>query len=279
MQEIFAVLIALAYSAHTLIQRSVLRLSKINAASYGVLYHFASALLLLPLLLFYKFAPSSQEGWLYAAAGVLAWTVWSIFSYSNIKHNQAPRMAVLNRSEIVFVTILSVIFFHEALTPNKLAALALMLAGAVILSYDSQSFKFDRAALLVLLNAFIYSIAFVADKAALAFFEPPAYAFAVYAFPFFLLLAYSRKSFSTHINNLSGSRKWLATNVLVTIIAYVVQLYLLKATTAITTAIIIELYFPLTVLGGIFLLKEKRDLKKVVLATVLSLAGTILVLA
>lgn len=250
----------------------------VNHLSYAAAYHLVGALLLLPLLAFFNPLPNNANGWLYAGVAAFFWFIAGITGFYNIQRVEAPKIAVLKRVKIVAIALLSVVFLGEALTAARLASLALIFLATIILSVNSLKLSFDRDALLVIFTAVVSAAALVADKAALPYFQVPAYAFWMFLAPGVGILVFSKQKLSLHSNNLHGFKKFILISIVLDVSAYLLGIFVLQRTDAIVTSLLLELTVPLTVIGGIVFLHERKDLKKVILATILSIAGTILLL-
>ncbi len=274
--EVAGALAALGSAASTLIQRQVLRQDRASHLSYAVLYNFGGALVLLPFLYYYPPVPTNPAGWLYAGIATALWAVIGVLGFFNAKKVEAPKLIVLKRFKVVAIAAMSVLFLGEVLSPQKLGAFLLIIASALLLTYEGKKLKLDRQSLLVLFTAFLTAGVMIADKAALQYFPLPAYAFIVFLVPGLLVFGYAKTSFNAHLTNLAGLKKWVAADVLVDAVTYLLILFALQNMSATSVVLLQELSLPIVAIGGIVLLKEKRDLKKVAAAVALALAGSVL---
>ncbi len=263
-----------------LVQRKVLRVGRIDSISYATLYQLVGAVLLLPALFFYKPISSAPAGWLFAAISAALWSGQAIIGFENAKQLEAPRLAVLKRLKVVFIAALGVLALGEQLSPARLLALALVLGGALLISGEGGArLRPDRQTALVVAASFLSAAALVTDKSALKYFPLLGYAFLMYALPGIVLMAYSRKGALAHSLNLRGFRKWLLVNAVADVLGFTLLLFALKYGSAIVAGLLLELALPLTVVGGMVLLGERKDWKRVLLAAALSLAGGVIALS
>lgn len=256
----------------------MLRKAHINHVEYVFFYEFVGALLLLPLALYDLTLPHSLEAWAYAGLAAAAWSAYPLLSAYNTKHVEASHLVLLNRFKIIWVVILASIFLGEAITLKKLASGALIIGGSFLLSFDHAKFSFERQSLIVFGSVLVAAIANLADKAAIGSFPIFFYAFLMYIVPAVAIYAYSRQNPRLAYKNLSGNKKWILLTIVVQILGYLALLYALSIAEAVTVFLIVETQIPLTVFGGILFLHEKKDLKKVLAALVLVVAGSALLI-
>ncbi|MBI3587938.1 EamA family transporter [Candidatus Micrarchaeota archaeon] len=273
-----AIASAVTSAAGTILKRKGLKADSVHHLSYAVIYNLAGAALLSPVLLFHSPLPNAPQGWLYAGIAALVWAALGIVAFYNYKQVEAPKLSVLNRFRAVFLLLLGALLLGEAITANKIASLALILSSSLLLSFEGNSLKLDRNALIVLATGALYALTFITDKAALGYFSLPAYAFLMYLAPGLIIIAFSAKKPSRHYESLKGMGKWVVLATVVDVIAYGTKLIALKESTAITTGLLLELSLPLTVILGVAFLGERKDLKKVIVATALAAAGGIIAL-
>lgn len=279
MSEFLAVLSSLGSAATSLINRKALRKERISYLSYSIIYHLAGAVILFPFLFFYPFFPSENAGWAYAGISALLWSVLGIIGFYNIKNTEASRLVILKRFKIISLFFLSVLFLGEVISAKKLVSFLFILGGTALLSFKSKNLFVDRNSMLILAASFISALTLLVDKKALTYFSLPAYGFFMYLLPGLIILYYSKGKVFSHYLNLRGMRKWVLANTVFDIASYLFILGALVRGSALVTGLLLELAMPFTVIGGILFLNERRELNRIIVALMLSLAGGLIALS
>lgn len=183
-----ALISAVADGSKNLFQKAVMR----TQAPWptALLENIISVLLFVPAAIINWELPG---GWLPWALLFSAGTIWAGIAgigYLTLKHTQVTLRNPLSQTRLVFALVLGVLFLHESLTWSKAAGTALILGGAIVLSYHKRRLfgrLTDPGVQLTLLGAFLGALVAIIDKAALQHFNPSVYGAFVYTIPTIIL--------------------------------------------------------------------------------------------
>jgi len=102
-----------------------------------------------------------------AFASGLVGTVGVVFYLKAVSKEDASRVVPLSYTSVVFAAVFAFLFLQETFSFPKYAGMALLVAGAVVVSYKKIGgcrFTFTRVAPLVLFSAFMEAISDLLDK-------------------------------------------------------------------------------------------------------------------
>jgi len=172
------------------------------------------------------------------------------------------------------------IFLGEALNISKLIGTILIFSAVIIVTKvntKSLGKLKNKGVQYTLLTAVIYSIAFIAGKAALEYFTPGYYLFLIYLIPTIALtplLLDKKKELRFMITNLSKP-------ILLTGVITVIQLYLTLLALQLADASLVYPILRLSLLSslglGYFWLKERKDMKRKIAGSAAAIIGALFI--
>lgn len=161
----FLVLInVIAFSVARLLQKVLLQHKKVNAVSFSVASMLPVSLLLFVYVMFTGFEPPDLVKFapnlllmaiLYAMANLLM--------FKALERAQASEVTVLASTLAVWSMIGAAIFLNESITRLRILGTALILLGALALSWRGKKITLKSAHLFALLSAIFFGLAFVND--------------------------------------------------------------------------------------------------------------------
>ena len=276
---IFALLAAFSSGIEKLIRKKVA--INVDPMTFAFFFEFTGAVFALPLFILNFNLPETNYAWLFVLVSGFLWAGVAFTMAKSYKHLDASLIAPISRLRIILILILSVILLKETLNFSKVAGTFLIFASLVFLSYKKGAnlsrLKEEGIIPLILSILFVSSV-FMVDKFAVNFFNPSMYTFMIY-FTASIILSpwiFSKKEDVKHIIK-SKFIFLVILTALLSVLYYYFTLSAFKFAEASVILPITELSSLIAVLGGIFFLNERTDLKKKIISTTIVIVGVVLV--
>jgi len=213
---------------------------------------------------------------LIASAAFVA--VGIITYYEGLKHSDVSEFGLLSRSRTLLVVLGGVILFRERFSFFQIIGATLILYGVFLLSWKGGKFHFGKGSKFALATAVLFSLGALFDKAVISYYSAIMYTFLNYLLTsaFLFPLAFSRYIEGAKLPKKSTVGLLFIVGTLYGISAYCIYAaYLAKGPISLVT-LASQLEIPITVLWGIFLLKEQKKLFSKLISMVLLIVGIIL---
>jgi drug/metabolite transporter (DMT)-like permease len=273
---------ALTGGAVAMLNRFVLK--EHDYISYGFIFNILAAVFFIPFIISDFSIPSQPQAIGYAALGVALWTVVAAVGFKASKLVEVSLKNPLGQTRLIFLLILSSIFLFEVLTLNKLAGTLLIFVGLVTLTYDRKGKggkmfgkMSDTGVKLILLTALLTAISAIVDKTVLSYWSIPMYSFIAFLFPGLVLGAATMKRKKEFVKMV----KTRAVPIFVSSLLIVIDAFLVysayKMTDVSNVFPVMRLSTLVGVVGGIVLLKERKDILKKISASIIMILGAILI--
>jgi drug/metabolite transporter (DMT)-like permease len=255
---------------------------KEDVQSYSFLFTLIAGALFVPLMFTEPLVLPQGIGWAVFFLAAFFWFVANITAFTAAKHAEASLIAPLNNVKVVLLLFLSMVLLQEALTLPKLAGTLLVFAGAFILTWGPGKFGNlkDPGVQFTLFNALFIAMVTILDKANIMLgVSRNFYGACMYLVPcvFHAMRLKGRKSHLKKIVKNKG-REVLAVGVTYFLLYY---LYLVVYSFPEAEISIVYPIGRLNILVTVFLgfvwLGEKKDVGKRLLASLLMIAGAVLV--
>lgn len=274
---IFAILSMFSETIKSLIHRKVM-ISE-DPYAYALFENIFAALIFLFLIKNFQL-PTELIGWFILSISASLWLAISIISQFSYKYTKVSIQEPLKQTRILWVFLFGTIFLHEIFTLQKALGTLLIIIGLTYLSYSKKkklgSFM-DKGVQYTLLTAFLFAMVTIVDKKALQYFNPETYGFLVYFLPGLALLYINRKTDKKKIYSLI-TKFWFAI-IIVALSSFGFYYFKLKALVLADATLVFPIIRSstiLVVLGGIILFKEKDQILKKVLTSIIVFIGVIL---
>ena len=240
---------------------------------FAFIENFIATLLFIPVFLTAK-APTNNIVYLFILISSIIWVLIVVIGNYSYKYTEVSLRAPISQVRILFLLLMSTLFLSEKLTLNKGIGTLLIFSGLVILRFKKGKLDFKHKGIqLTMLTAFLVALVAIFDKLALNNANPEFVSFFVYLIPASILLFFTlkkKKEFRSIIKN--QYRVVLSASVLGAVFYY----SSLKAYSLIdvsTVFPIIKTSALITVLLGIIFLKERQNMLRKIIATLIILAG------
>ncbi len=274
---LFALGAALSSGIEKILRRHVL--IKEDSVCYAFLFGLFAAVVLLPLFFIRYEPPVNNNAWLLVILSGVLWTLYGLLLAKAYTYLEASVASPISRLKLFFVLLLSIIFLNETISVSKIIGTTLIFMGVVIINLKSrnflESFK-EKGVVLIIISTFVISIALLVDKYAMNFFSVETYTAPVYLMSPLLLIPFILKR-KDHLKSiLKRSLIPVFFTSLLSVGYYYLILNAFKYAEASIVVPITEISTLFTVLGGIFILKERKNIMRKVIATIIVIFGAIL---
>lgn len=187
----------------------------------------------------------------------------------------AATFSIVIRINTVIGFIGAIIFLHEPLTLMKSIGLLLIIAASLLLVYKNPKFTYSPAFTFAILCSIALGATSVLDKPASAGLPGTLYSFIVWVTPIFII-AFPKVTKKEIIKELHIGGWKVALAALLNVAGYIIYLHALTLAEASRVNPIVATSGIITVLGGIYILKERDHLWRKIIAGVIACIGVIL---
>lgn len=287
LEQLIVLLPAFLYGIEDIINRHIL--IREDAIAYAFIWQVMMAIFFIPFMFFDQNWPTAPFAWGIVIISSLLWATATILIFTVLSKLEISIKSPIYKSRVLFFMILSVIFLQESLTIGKIIGTLLIFAGITLLVLKNHNLQTTlkspetkhntKSILLLLIAAILTSFAMICDKIATTNdFDPAQYVFLVSALPALFTLPFVLRK-KTEIQSLITNNSYaLFGSAFISGLSYVLMLYAFRAYDANVVIPISELGTIVTVIGGIVILKEYKNMVLKLLVTIIIIAGAILVL-
>lgn len=218
--------------------------------------------------------PSDSKYWILLIVACVFYALNDRLQTTARKHLQVSVTTVLNQLSTVFLFTIGILFFKEPFSLNKLVGVLVILAANILLRYSKGKFEINRYVGLAVLAMVSFAVAMTIDIDISKVFNLPIYIALTLAIPAVMIIAVERIHPRELVAEYRGqdSRYYLLTGAFwaLTIFFSLRSFQLGQVTTIVPLQASNVL---LNVLVAYFLLDEKRDVIKKVMAAFLVIIG------
>ena len=266
----------LAYAAAKIIDRYVLK--GVSPYAYALVVNTVSAILFLPVALTNIHFPVQDIAW---TALIIASILWTMIAVSGLTAHTETEVSIqdpLSQSKALWALLLGIFVLKETASFFRIAGVVTIFLGISLLVWHPER-KFgrvrDKGVRWTLGTAVLSALVAIADKKALGFFNPELYGFLVFLLPSFILFFFLPKR--------TGEVKYLFRNhwqatLIASILLFITYYARLRVFVVMDVSVaypLLQLSTLLTVLGGIFILREREHLKQKIVAALIVVLGSI----
>lgn len=255
-------------------------LKKHDYISYAFTWNILNAFFLLPLFFLNFSFPVSMYAWGLLAIGIFLWFGIAIAGFKSLQMVDVSLREPIVQVKVLLLLILSTVLISEVLTFSKVVGTLLIFSSLFLISYQRGkifSRLKNKGIQIALLSAFLVALTSVVDKTALKYWAIAPYLFLEFLIPGLMLggmTFFKRDKFK---EMMKSKYPYI---ILVAILGAASSYTLYWAYQLNEVSIvfpIVQLSTLITVIGGIMLLKEKKDIPTKIIATIMMIAGAILV--
>ena len=224
----------------------------------------------------------SNNLYLFILFSSFLYALHAVFGFKALQSVEVSRFSVIYSLRSVITIIAATMFLDEKLTFVQLFGALLILLAIIFLNTSSLKslFKFSKGEIYVLLASVCFGVATVSDKYLLDWFDYGPYLFIDFLVPGLILFLARPKSFNESVGLIKQKLgpKIILFSTFYAIAAITFFAALAQADNASLVSGVGQIGTIVTVLMGIFILKERKDIVKKLVATMLSFVGLILLI-
>jgi drug/metabolite transporter (DMT)-like permease len=231
---------------------------------------------------FATFEPMKIPSNVSALAGVVASAalvaMGIITYYEGLKHSDISEFGLFSRSRTLFIVIAGIILFQEKFNILQIVGAVIVLYSVFLLSWEGGKFRFGKGAKYALITSVLFAIGALFDKAVIEYYSPIMYTFIVYLLTvaFMLPLAFTRFLEGAKLPKAKTIGLQFIAGCLYGVSAYCIfAAYLANGPISLVT-LASQLEIPITILWGIFVMKENKRVLPKLASMALLIVGIIL---
>lgn len=276
-----SIISVITWSLSNIIQKASLKGEQVHPAAFSAFFQLLVGIITIPAAISgLKEMPSSVGIWGLVIISSLLYFGANLLFFYGLKDVEVSQTTILTSTRSIWYLLLGLVFFKESITIYKMAGIILIVVGVIMAFYKRGVFaSFNKKHSYLIIYALIFSIAGTLDKYILNYFTPGAYQVIAFILPatftmFFIpgTIKNMKPLLSVNKNNaylvISSITYTIAALSMYT--AYKVGGEISKVGPISQASII------LTVILGIIFLKERENLAKKLIGSLIVFAGVLL---
>ncbi|MFA6007850.1 MAG: DMT family transporter [Candidatus Shapirobacteria bacterium] len=273
----FALAAAILFATNSILGR-VLATKSANPRAFALIYNTIGGIFALSFFLFdhSQFSGINWQVILLLAINICVYGIFNRFEFYARKDIEASTYAVLAKVTPIITFTLSIIFLQETLNLNKILALFVIIAGNILAVMTKKGLKFSNGLKYVALVVVSLGVAWTFDKKISGNFPLPLYAFFTYMLPNIFIYFFPKLTPSEIKNEFKIANYRIFILAIINVCGYFMLIKAYSFGEASNIVLLTSTSTIITVLLGIFLLKEKDRLWQKILAAVLVTIGVLL---
>ena len=219
--------------------------------------------------------PTQSGAWIYLLIAAFFYGMYERLRFFVAKALDASIFSIINNLSVVIAFFLSIFLYKETLSISKSIGFFLILLS-LFLVIETKKAKFNlKGVVLGIITSVCIGIAWGLDKKGVIFFKPEIYNLLAWLVPFIVLYfpGIKIKEIKTEFKRFSWKIVLLS---FFNFLGFYLGLKAFVLTDATKVIPVIQTSTLMTVLAGIFLLKERSNLTKKILAGVIAVVGVFL---
>lgn len=262
-----------------LLSRVVSQRSK-NPRVMSVIFNFIAILITLIIFIFSSghknfSLPKGFYPYFYLFLACLFYGLNERLRFYASKYLEASLFAIISNVSVVIAFIVALFLYNESMTINKMLGFLLIMASLLLVSFEKIKKISWRGIGLALLTSTFVGIAWSLDKKGIYYFNTETYNVFIWLLPFFVVY-FPGVKFSDIKREIKINKWSLILLSFLNVFGYFLSLKAQSLAEATKVIPIIQTSTVLTVIFGIFILKEKNNLFKKILAGVIAVIGVFL---
>ena len=248
--------------------------------AYSWLTQIIAMLLFLPFALSNLAIPQTKTAWLVLIVAAIVWVLVDLSALTAYKWTEVSLKEPISQSKLIWALLFGLIFLGETITLQRAMGTIIIFLGTSLLLYHPER-KFGRLSesgvRWTLLTALLSAIVAIIDKFALNWFVPEVYGFLVYLGPAIILTAF----IPTKIKQVKHliKNKWRSVFIAIFFSTatyfFTIQAYAKADVTFVYP--LLQMGVLLTVLSGIFFMKEREHFWQKIIAATMIVIGAIII--
>jgi len=253
--------------------------SMINDGAITIIIQFISSLIcILMIPLFEIKFPTDIKVYIFLFLAIIFYTLNDRLGTTARSGIDVSTYSILKQLSTVFIIIMGILFFKEPFILTKIIGALLIIISNIIVFYKKENFKFNKYLILGILANISLSIALFIDVNYSKEFNLSFYVLLTFLIPLILIFIFERIKIKDMVLEYKNSNKLI---LFLTGIAWTLMMISKLKSYELGNIIVVAPLTSLTVILNIivsyFLLKEKSNLVKKIIAAILIIIGVILI--
>lgn len=218
--------------------------------------------------------PTEPVAWVFLAIACLSYAVYERWRFVVAKLLDASVLTIVSNISVAFAFIFSLFLYHETLSVGKIIGAGLILFALVLVSLAKykQSISLKGTAVAFAIYS-VLALGWSLDKKGSMYFNPDTYQILVWIVPLIgIYFPYVKVSEIKHEFKVASWKVIVLAGV--NVIAYLLQLKALVLADATKVIPILQTSTLLTVISGVWLLGERDNVPRKVIASLIALVGS-----
>jgi drug/metabolite transporter (DMT)-like permease len=278
---ILVLISAVAFSLGTLLKKVFFNRGNRDPYAYSIVYQLLTASLIFIYTLFagFNLPPMRPLIGSFAIITVL-YALGNITFFRGLKSTDASVASVLMSSRPIWVMIAAALFLQESISIGRLAGTILVVLGILLITWKHNSIKFKKGHFLILFSALSFGLAFIGTAIILRSMEAATFGVLAFTFPALFLMAINPKVIPK-IKTIINKKTFLEVlgacffQAIAGVAMY--NAYRFGGDASQITPIR-ELSVVLTVILGYLILKEKTNIVRKIIGSIISFLGVLLLI-
>lgn len=251
----------------------------LNDGAITILIQIISSMMCIILIPLFKFKlPSDYRVYIFLFIAIIFYTLNDRLGTTARKGIDASIYSILKQLSTVFMIIMGILFFKEEFILNKIIGALLIIFSNILVFYNKENFKFNKYLVFGIIANISLAIALFIDVNYSSKFNLAFYVLLTFLIPLILIFIFERIKIKEIINEFKISNKLI---LFLTSISWTLMMITKLKSYELGNIIIVAPLTSLTVILNIivsyFLLKEKSNLIKKIIAGTIIIIGIILI--
>lgn len=273
----FVGLAIISSTANKILSRVAMR--DISPYAFAVFVNLGCALFFLPLALMRAQLPSDPRAWGVLSIASILWAAIAIVGLFSVRGTQISLREPVSQSKLLWGLLFSVVLLGEAVSLQRALGIIVIFIG-ITLSIWHPERKLGRLSdsgiQWTLLGAFLGALVAAVDKHALQYFPLEMYGFLVFLLPTIVLLFFYKKRRADVVHVFRYRWRFALLTSMTLAVLYYSTLQVFKLMEFSLAYSLLQLSTLLAVLSGVVYLREREHILQRIIATVIVIAGAIL---
>ena len=247
--------------------------------SLTILLELIASIFVLLLMPFFEMRfPNNPLVYVFLGLSIIFYTITDRLNTTVRSGIEASTFSVINQLSTVFMIIAGVLFFKEPVIINKIIGAFFIVFSNILIFFKKGNLKPNKYVILGVISNICFSIALFLDVNNSDYFNLPLYVAITLGAPTILIFIFERIKFKDIKEEYeNGNKKALWITAITWSLSIVSQLRAYQLGEVSIVAPLCALSVILNVIVGYFLLKEKENLPKKIIAAILIILGIILI--
>ena len=270
-----------AMAVATVLQRQLMKKKEVDPIAFAAIFQVIISIPLIAIATYLKADWSKFfEVWYLLVVAAIFYLIAAVSRYIGLKTEHAAVYSIGLQSRVLWAFVFSILVLKETNTLQEFVGAILILLAVVVLSYKGNEIKIDKGFLYILLSALTGAIAFIFDifslQSGINIYLFVGVLFLVGGLMNLIIYPSKVKSAISMLYDRNYALFYSGTLLYgLASMSFYVAFDLGGTSSAITT--LFQLYIPLVVIMGVLILKERENLRSIIIAGILSIAGAIMV--